>query len=262
MGCSNCSTIVRPGASRTRSIPKRCVAQLFARATERRLALGPGERFDRGARDRRGREGIAKPPPSCSRRPSSPICEGPTCCPRFEPLSAAQLVDAYERGQAQAVLLRAVRVVVDVRCASPGAARALFRRLKFLGLLHTVVPRDKELRSYHRRPHEPVRVGDQVRSQDGSAPSDARGVRGLEARGRHQMGQGATPAQVPSRKGGGEGGALSPASAKSPPCPMNLAALVRTFGQLRTDWKVSPGRVVLDLPGVGLSVPDSRFPTG
>ena len=37
----------------------------------------------------------------------------------------------YERGQVQAVLLRAVRVVADVRCASPDAYRELFRKLKF-----------------------------------------------------------------------------------------------------------------------------------
>ena len=132
--CSNYSTTVRPGASRTRSNPKRCVVHSSARETERRLALGPGERFNRGAviaevaRDRGATAELLEAALFANLR-------GANVLSGFEPLSAAQLVDTYERGQAQAVLLRAVRVVVDVRCASPGAARALFRRLKGSRLL-------------------------------------------------------------------------------------------------------------------------------
>src|SRR5581483_3023829 len=48
------------------------------------------------------------------------------------------LVEGFDLAQAQAVLLRAVRVVCDVRCASAGAYRALFHRLKFLRLLYAI----------------------------------------------------------------------------------------------------------------------------
>jgi predicted nuclease of restriction endonuclease-like RecB superfamily len=51
-------------------------------------------------------------------------------------LDARALVDGYEMAQWQAVLLRAVKVRARVFCASPDALRALFRRLKFLGLIH------------------------------------------------------------------------------------------------------------------------------
>lgn len=50
-------------------------------------------------------------------------------------LLAAELV----AGQAQAVLLRAERVVARVTCRSPGALRALFRALKFHRLLFTAL---------------------------------------------------------------------------------------------------------------------------
>jgi predicted nuclease of restriction endonuclease-like RecB superfamily len=53
------------------------------------------------------------------------------------PMSAEALLEAYEMGRAQAVLLRAVRVVCEVRAASPGPLRALFAKLKFLQLLFT-----------------------------------------------------------------------------------------------------------------------------
>lgn len=53
-------------------------------------------------------------------------------------LSATSIVDAYELGRAQAVLLRAVRVTCEVKAASPAALRSFFTWLKFHRLLFTV----------------------------------------------------------------------------------------------------------------------------
>jgi uncharacterized protein len=52
--------------------------------------------------------------------------------------SGQRLVEEYERGQVQALLLRAVKVVADVRCRAPDAYRELFRKLKFRQLLHKI----------------------------------------------------------------------------------------------------------------------------
>ena len=57
-------------------------------------------------------------------------------------LTAASIVDAYELGRAQAVLLRAVRVTCEVKAASPAALRAFFSLLKFHRLLFTVARRN------------------------------------------------------------------------------------------------------------------------
>lgn len=54
-------------------------------------------------------------------------------------VSSRALADAFVHGQAQAVLLRAERVVARVTCSSPGALRALFRALKFHRLLFTAM---------------------------------------------------------------------------------------------------------------------------
>jgi len=51
---------------------------------------------------------------------------------------ARAVIDAWELGQAQAILLRAVRVVCTIRRASPGAVRAFFTKLKFHRLLFVV----------------------------------------------------------------------------------------------------------------------------
>jgi predicted nuclease of restriction endonuclease-like RecB superfamily len=51
-------------------------------------------------------------------------------------VAPAAFVEGYERAQVQAVLLRAVRVQADVRCGSPDAYRELFRKLKWRRLLY------------------------------------------------------------------------------------------------------------------------------
>ncbi len=52
-------------------------------------------------------------------------------------MNAASIVEAYELGGAQAVLLRAVRVTCEIESASPGSLRAFFAWLKFHRLLFT-----------------------------------------------------------------------------------------------------------------------------
>lgn len=67
---------------------------------------------------------------------------------RAPTVAAPSLVDAWELGQAQAVLLTAVRVVCEVRAVSPGLLRALFTKLKFHRLLFTATPIEGERDAY------------------------------------------------------------------------------------------------------------------
>jgi predicted nuclease of restriction endonuclease-like RecB superfamily len=57
---------------------------------------------------------------------------------KFEDLTAQRLIDRYNVALAQAVLLRSVRVEVEVRNEGPARYRQLFRRLKFHRLLYRV----------------------------------------------------------------------------------------------------------------------------
>jgi predicted nuclease of restriction endonuclease-like RecB superfamily len=57
---------------------------------------------------------------------------------------AEGLLFRHARAEVQAVLLCSVRVVVDVRCASPDQYRALFHKLKFRQLLFQMSRRDGE----------------------------------------------------------------------------------------------------------------------
>lgn len=56
----------------------------------------------------------------------------------FEDLTAQRLIDRYNVGLAQAILLRSVRVAVEIRNERPARYRHLFRKLKFHRLLHRV----------------------------------------------------------------------------------------------------------------------------
>ena len=53
------------------------------------------------------------------------------CLTDFDSIDAERLVGVYEMSQRQAVLLRAVHVLVKLRPTNPASLRLFFRRLKF-----------------------------------------------------------------------------------------------------------------------------------
>jgi len=58
-----------------------------------------------------------------------------------------------------------------------------------------------------------------------------------------------------------EGGA-TPGELPTPSLPDHVAALATAFERLKTGWRVMPATTILDLPGVGLCVPDLVFSKG
>jgi uncharacterized protein len=66
---------------------------------------------------------------------------------------------------------------------------------------------------------------------------------------------GKTRAPLTFRASGGHGGAI----AAEPPLPDAIAELLHRFGALGTGWTARPNERVLDLPGVGLCIPDLVF---
>ena len=110
---------------------------LFLRATELRRARGDARPFDREAV-------VADVATSTGRTPAEletalfSDLRGEHVLRAAPVLNAASLVDAYELGQAQAVLLRAVRVTCEVKAAAPAAMRVFFNQMKFHRLLFTV----------------------------------------------------------------------------------------------------------------------------
>lgn len=107
---------------------------LFTRASARRRALSDGDALDRG----RVLEEIATERGVAAASLEAALfsdLKGAHRLLHVEHGSAEDLVDRYDLAQAQAVLLRATRVVAHVGGSDPDGYRALFRRLKFMRLL-------------------------------------------------------------------------------------------------------------------------------
>lgn len=110
---------------------------LFTHASEVRRRQGEGDRFDRDAVVGEAARMLGLAPDVVERamfadlKSEHVLQSAPT-------LDGASVVEAWELGQAQAVLLTAVRVTCEIHSASPGLARAFFAKLKFHKLLFSV----------------------------------------------------------------------------------------------------------------------------
>jgi uncharacterized protein len=228
---------------------------VFTRASATRAALGATDRFDRAAvlahvAGERGATGDAV------ERALFADLRGTHVLTAFAATSAAALVASYEQAQAQAVLLRAVKVTVDVRCASSAGLRGLFRRLKFLRLLHTIERSGEGHRIVIDGPfslfESVTKYGLQLALVlPALEPCDAWH---LEA----DLRWGKERAPLLFRLSGG----ASPGALEPPPLAHEVQALMRTFRALDTSWKVRANGAILELPGIGLTVPDLVFERG
>jgi predicted nuclease of restriction endonuclease-like RecB superfamily len=235
--------------------PEKARRELFGRATLARRSLCAGQRFDREAVVGEAATALAVDPATLEGALYADL-RGASVLSAVEAISPAGLVELYERSQAQAVLLRAVRVKVGVRCASPAAARALFRRLKFLGLLHIIAPAKE---GYEITIDGPLSLFESVTKYGQKMALVLPVLEGCEAwtlEADVRWGKARTP--LTYRASGGTGRAI----VEDPPMPDEIAALLRAFSELGSAWRAASSQVVLDLPGVGLAVPDLVFTRG
>ncbi|HWP06751.1 MAG TPA: DUF790 family protein [Polyangiaceae bacterium] len=161
------------------------------------------------------------------------------------------LVLGYERAQVQAILLRAVRVVAEVGCASADAYRALFRQLKFRRLLYRVHP--LEAGGYRLEIDGPFSLFQSVAKYGLElalllpALEACQKLRlRAEVRWAHQ-GKPLTFAYEPTVRAGAE---------QPPRARDEVAELSAGLSELGAGWQIEPAERVLDLPGVGVCIPD------
>ena len=225
---------------------------LFSHATAARRALGAGEVFDRAGIVGAVAERLGISAEALDRRMFADLRDAHVLN-SFAPIRAQTLVELYERAQAQAVLLRAVQVTVDVRCASAAGARALFRRLKFLQLLYTIT---KTATGHRVVIDGPFSLFESVTKYGLKLAMIIPALDGCDA---WEMvadlrwGKAREPLTF-ALSGGSVGRA-----GDAPELSDEVLALVRAFEKLGTPWSVTPARDILEMPGVGLSVPDLVF---
>ncbi len=109
---------------------------IFLRATALRRTRDELRPFDRDAVVREIAASMGQPPEALERALFADL-RGEHVLQSAPVLNAASIVDAYELGRAQAILLRAVRVRCEVKSGAPAAVRAFFALLKFQRLLFT-----------------------------------------------------------------------------------------------------------------------------
>ena len=172
----------------------------------------------------------------------------------IEAPSPAALAAGFGLAEAQAVLLRATKVVADVRAADAGTYRRLFRMLKFLRLLPLIArgPDGHGLRVEIDGPLSLFQASAKYGLQLALALPviAACDAWALEA----DVRWGADRRPLRFRLAG-----RGAAADIEVPLPDELAAFVTAFAKADTGWHIDQQPSVLDLPGAGLCVPDLAF---
>lgn len=229
---------------------------VFTRASEARRAAGDAERFEPAAVLAASAAELGLPEERGVGDALFADLKENHVLTRFDAIGGAALVAAYETACKQAVLLRAVRVVVTLPRPDARGLRLFFRRLKFHRLLHaaTRLP-DGACRVEIDGPYSLFRSVTTYGLQlalllpllDACGPAwelDADVLWGPERR----------PAAFHLE--GAPAGAAARGDAR---LPEEVARLVDRFREMKTPWTVAVAHALLDLPGVGLCVPDLVF---
>ncbi|HEX6277502.1 MAG TPA: DUF790 family protein [Polyangiaceae bacterium] len=174
---------------------------------------------------------------------------------KSSPLGPESLVEAYRQAQVQAVLLRAVRVVADVRCATPDAYRELFRKLKFRRLLHRTTRLDDG--GYRIEIDGPYSLFQGVAKYGLEL---ALTLPALEACSSLEL---AAEVRWSERSRSlvfrHSGGAKPRAGDENSGLRSEVVELADALNAARGDFHASPAERLFDLPGLGVCVPDLRL---
>jgi len=232
--------------------PEEVRREVFTRASAMRSALGPGDKLDRGAvlaevaRSRETTDDVLE-------RALFADLRGAHLLTTFDPIDAAQLVAAYERGQAQAVLLRAVKITVDVKAATAGVTRAFFRRLKFLRLLHVITRTEEGYRVVIDGPFSMFESITKYGLQLAMVLPAVELCESWKLEADVRWGKEKRPLVFRLV------GESSPSRSGDSSMPDEVRALASSFKSSDLGWRAMPSTKILELPGVGLVVPDLVF---
>lgn len=172
------------------------------------------------------------------------------------PLSSDQLIEEYQKQHLQGVLLRAVKLSVDLQCCDPDELRRLFRKLKFRQLLFRLT--GAEPGHYHLEIEGPFSLFEAVTKYGMQFAlvlptllecSQGRLVADLRwGKERRPLRYERTWTSASSQRVGGE-----------PDLRPELTALVSALSKKKSRYRVEPWGELLHIPGVGICVSDLKF---
>ncbi|MFK7990265.1 MAG: DUF790 family protein [Sandaracinaceae bacterium] len=227
--------------------------QVFELSTARRKALGEADRFDRDAliEEVAAEHGATV---QALERGLYGDLKGAHVLREVKSPPPVALVRGYDLEQARAIMLRAAKVTAWVRGASPAAMRVLFRKLKFQRLLHTVTREPDG--AFRIDIDGPFSLFESV-TKYGLALAIA--LPAITACGKWELeadvrwGKKRDP--LVFRLAGNARGE----DAVPPRLPEEVEQLIERFNKRKSKWSASQADDLLELPGVGMSIPDLAF---
>ena len=173
----------------------------------------------------------------------------------FDPIEAEDLLDRYDISVVQALLLRASKVTLKLTHDEPSLTRKLFRKARFMGLLHSVARRDE---GYEITFDGPLSL---------FGPTQKYGLKlALFFPSVLELAQFSLVADVahgPERERAtmtiDHASGLRPVAAPIETRRPEIDALVRAFRELDSDWTVADCDSLVALPGEVICVPDLTF---
>ncbi|HEY6723953.1 MAG TPA: DUF790 family protein [Polyangiaceae bacterium] len=229
--------------------------EVFLEASQRRRVAAPDAPFDR----ERALAVVAERYQTTSDRIEAALyadLKGAERLRAFGPLSTVELLDRYELGQVQAVFLRAVEVLADVRCSSPLAYRQLFNKLKFRQLLYHI---EATAKGYRIRLDGPFSLFESVTKYGLQLALMLPGLLEcdeLELEARLRWGKQRSPVSFKYSHRGHAAGAAPPALSD------DVERLRLAINEKGGGWRASACGDILDLPGLGVCIPDLVFENG
>lgn len=176
---------------------------------------------------------------------------------RSAPLENAEsLVDTWELGQAQAVLLTAVRITCEIGASSPGLVRAFFAKLKFHRLLFSAERIETDEGAGYRVVVDgPYSLFDSVTKYGLKLALLLPALRMLERWSLvADIRWGKTRDPLTFRLASANCGA--PHAEGEVHLADEVAELARAIDDLDDGWRAKPATAVLDVPGLGVCIPD------
>lgn len=175
---------------------------------------------------------------------------------REAPTFAAEaLVESFELGRAQAVLLAAVRVTCEVRAVSPGPLRAFFSKLKFHQLLFSAERIDGGFRVVVDGPFSMFESVTKYGVRFALLLPALRELEDWSLVAEVRWGKERTP--LVFRTSAKETMTLGHRHGSAEPHVSDeIRELVEDLGRAKSSWKAEIASTLLELPGVGVCVPD------
>ncbi len=173
----------------------------------------------------------------------------------------ALLAAGFEIAEAQAVLLRATKIVAEIEASDAALYRRLFRSLKFLRLLPVISPVGKR-GGYRVEMDGPLSLFQGAARYGLSLAMALPAIAACDAWTiEADVRWGAERRPLRFRLGGRTNAANAALGAAAPDdaLPDELATFVAAFARVESGWRIDRAPAILDLPGVGLCVPDLCF---